>query len=472
MGKKKKRTNQSRPFSEIDYIKNRVRTLPTGKCYLSEDWEKGGEAIAIVTRCHPKGTLTAGVFLIDTLCLGLKDSICRFNMDSHELDNFINDFYHGVPMKETDYVTVHNLIYGAIEFAEEAGILPDKSFELTRYILSPDTEDIPLMQFDFGKDGRHLLIANNRVELDYYLPKLKKSLGDNFRYICNMPEDISDLMPVDMDVPPAEQYTYKPHGYPATISPLHTELMALFTDEKYNFGFPDDILDRILGISHPELSHDIEQMALWRIGTSLAEIASGKDDYSPLLVHCVFFLGELGYEKSLPVILEILRQNDDFLEYSFGDATSEIFIPTLYLLGKDNLDALDSYLHEPGLHTFARALLFPAVSMVPYFQPERRQEVIGWFRNLLVFYKENLPERRCCDGTLVGMLMHSLIDINAVELLPEIKAIYDTGLVDAMPCGDYAEVAYEINKKQKYPQYKEYSLDIRERYRQFGKWDS
>ena len=56
------------------------------------------------------------------------------------------------------------------------------SFELTRYILSPDTEDIPLMQFDFGKDGRHLLIANNRVELDYYLPKLKKSLGDNFRY--------------------------------------------------------------------------------------------------------------------------------------------------------------------------------------------------------------------------------------------------------------------------------------------------
>ena len=96
-------------------------------------------------------------------------------------------------MKETDYVTVHNLIYGAIEFAEEAGILPDKSFELTRYILSPDTEDIPLMQFDFGKDGRHLLIANNRVELDYYLPKLKKSLGDNFRYICNMPEDISDF---------------------------------------------------------------------------------------------------------------------------------------------------------------------------------------------------------------------------------------------------------------------------------------
>ena len=472
MGKKKKKKNQSKAFSEIDYIKNRVRNLPTGKCYLNENWEKGGEAIAIVTRCHPKGTLTAGVFLIDSFCLGLKDSTFRFNMDPQELDNFINDSFRGVTMKETDYVTVHNLIYGAIEFAEEAGCSPDKSFNITRYILSPDTEDIPLVQFDFGKDGKHLLIANSRTELDYYLPKLKKYLGDDFRYVCNMDEYTPASWFPDIDTPPMEQYTYKPHGYPSTVSLSHPELIALFSDEEYNFGFPDDILDRILSISHPELSHDIEQMALWRIGTSLAEIASGKDDYSPLLTHSVFFLGELGYEKSLPVILEILRQNDDFLEYSFGDATSEIFIPTLYLLGKDNLDALDSYLHEPGLHTFARALLFPAVSMVPYFQPERRQEVIGWFRNLLVFYKENLPERRCCDGTLVGMLMNSLIDMNAVELLPEIKAIYDTGLVDTMPCGDYAEVAYEINKKQKYPQYKEYSLDIRERYRQFGKWDS
>ena len=176
------------------------------------------------------------------------------------------------------------------------------------------------MQFDFGKDGKHLLIANSRTELDYYLPKLKKYLGDDFRYVCNMDEYTPDSWFPDIDTPPMEQYTYKPHGYPSTVSLSHPELMALFSDEEYNFGFPDDILDRILGISHPELCQDIEQMALWRIGTSLSEIASGKDDYSSLLTHCVFFLGELGFEKSLPVILEILRQNDDFLEYNFGDA--------------------------------------------------------------------------------------------------------------------------------------------------------
>lgn len=68
--------------------------------------------------------------------------------------------------------------------------------------------------------------------------------------------------------------------------------------------------------------------------------------------------------------------------------------------------------------------------------------------------------------------MHSLIDINAVELLPEIKAIYDTGLVDTLPCGDYSDILADIDKDQEYPEYKEYSLDIRDRYKQFSKWDS
>lgn len=68
--------------------------------------------------------------------------------------------------------------------------------------------------------------------------------------------------------------------------------------------------------------------------------------------------------------------------------------------------------------------------------------------------------------------MHSLLDINAVELLPEIKAIYDTGLVDTLSCGDYSDILADIDKDQEYPEYKEYSLDIRDRYKQFSKWDS
>ena len=45
---------------------------------------------------------------------------------------------------------------------------------------------------------------------------------------------------------------------------------------------------------------------------------------------------------------------------------------------------------------------------------------------------------------LIGMLANSLIDMHAMELLPEIKKLYDTGLVDEMCCGDFEEVQNEI----------------------------
>ena len=47
-----------------------------------------------------------------------------------------------------------------------------------------DTDDIPLMKFDYGKTGKHLLVVDNKFELDFYLPKLRKNLGDDFSYIC------------------------------------------------------------------------------------------------------------------------------------------------------------------------------------------------------------------------------------------------------------------------------------------------
>lgn len=43
------------------------------------------------------------------------------------------------------------MIFGAIAFAEEAGITPSNSFELTQYLLEEDTEDVPLIEYDYGK---------------------------------------------------------------------------------------------------------------------------------------------------------------------------------------------------------------------------------------------------------------------------------------------------------------------------------
>ena len=58
-------------------------------------------------------------------------------------------------------------MYGAIAWAEEAGIEPDKSFAVMKYMLEEDTDNIPLLEYEFGRDGKHLLMANNNLEAHY-----------------------------------------------------------------------------------------------------------------------------------------------------------------------------------------------------------------------------------------------------------------------------------------------------------------
>ena len=73
--------------------------LPIGDCYISDDWQHAGEAIVWVTRCHPQGTYTVGTYFVDTFCLG-------------------------VPYEEA-----HNLIYGAVAFAEEGALVANRQPE-------------------------------------------------------------------------------------------------------------------------------------------------------------------------------------------------------------------------------------------------------------------------------------------------------------------------------------------------------
>ncbi|MBS5552427.1 MAG: hypothetical protein KHX53_10370 [Bacteroides sp.] len=100
--------------------------------------------------------------------------------------------------------------------------------------------------------------------------------------------------------------------------------------------------------------------------------------------------------------------------------------------------------------------------------PERRAEVIAWFRTLLVFYDGKLETRQCCDGSLIGMITGFILDLHAEELLPELKKLYDTGLVDEECSGNFKTVVKEMKNGMNYFSHV-YNLDIRENYKKFKK---
>ncbi|WDF77837.1 hypothetical protein ACFGVS_19200 [Mucilaginibacter sp. AW1-7] len=138
-------------LSAEKYIKTQARLLPIAECIINEDWETAGIANILVARKHKNGNLTIGLFLVDMYCLGPKDALYEFNLSPEKYDEWKDKLAYGIIA--CDYVLAHNIIYGAVAYAEDYGFKPHKDFEIAQYILEEDSEDIELIEIKFGVDG-------------------------------------------------------------------------------------------------------------------------------------------------------------------------------------------------------------------------------------------------------------------------------------------------------------------------------
>ncbi|WP_286526234.1 DUF1186 domain-containing protein, partial [Duncaniella freteri] len=388
----------------------------------------------------------------------------------------------------------------AMAFAEEGGIKPSKEFDPAGYILEEDTDDIPLIEYDFGKNGKHFLIVNpERKEMPYY-HTLKKNLGDDFEYVMPFGEEYEDdsddddeyspLSKIDSetikkafegmskwqeesDRHPDEKYTYQYLDYPQTLS-VKNQFIAdeLLSPDNYSC-LPREVIDRILALPKDEAAQDISNVMLYSIGKTYKGINDDTIESwnNSAIMHSLILLAQLQSDKGLDAVLEIMRQTDEFADYHLGDLTPELLHPALYACGKDNITAIEAYLNQPGLDSYLRSQAPDALAMIIFNQPERRGEIIDAFRRLLNNMTSNLPVQKACDGTFAGFVMSNLMDIDAKELISEIKDTFATDCVNKTIAGNCNDVIKEI-KSGRGERYKDkYELpDIYEQYEDLKKF--
>ncbi len=480
----KKKQNQSlQALSPKKYLKQRARSLQIGKCYLNDSIKTVGEGNIIVTRKRGENFCVA-FFLVDAYCLGIKDSFFNVLVSKEELMDKVEDY----GLTECTYEEAHNWIYGAIVFAAEAGIKPHKSFNITQYMLEEDDDNVPLIEYEFGKDGKHLLVAHSQQEANLYLPLLERTLGKgNYDYIINDDDDEDDYdyddyyedsddfdeedddedeeSPIDFetlaemvrkfkdspllkDYGPKVVYSYKHPLYPETLNLNHPWLQVELEKTENAQFLKKNLINRILSLPHDELREDLEQMILYHIGQTYETIPYDYGDgfYNGSLSNSMILLGEVGNETtSLDVILEVMRQSNSFFDYHFCDSTSEILLPALYKLGQHQLDRLMAYEKEVGLTSYAKCYVFAAIVQIAHRQPERRNEVLEWFRQMLHFATEHAGDAKAFDCELAGLLVCEVVNMGAVELLPELKSLFDIGYVDEGICGSYESIVHDMN---------------------------
>jgi len=143
-------------LSPKKYIITKARTLPVYKCLITENWEESKLATIAVMRKHQNGKLTTGIYLVDLMALGTKDTFFEFSHDESEFMEKIS----ANQLIETNYNLVHNIIYGANSFAEEHNFRIHKDFQdITQFILEEDNEDIPLIEIEFGMNGKPFVMT-------------------------------------------------------------------------------------------------------------------------------------------------------------------------------------------------------------------------------------------------------------------------------------------------------------------------
>jgi phage pi2 protein 07 len=185
MAKNKKSSNAQQPISPKKYIIEAARKVPVYECLINEGWQEQGMAQVMVTRRKQHGNFIVGNYVLDVFCLGLKNTVYYHNMSDYDYQEHKDTVEAKTAMNwaKIEPNFCFNLIYGAIEYAEDLGFKPNQDFDVTEYILD-DVESIEFEEIEFGKDGKPFYISGPYDDPNRIINTLKRSVGEgNFEVL-------------------------------------------------------------------------------------------------------------------------------------------------------------------------------------------------------------------------------------------------------------------------------------------------
>jgi SEC-C motif len=175
--------------------------------------------------------------------------------------------------------------------------------------------------------------------------------------------------------------------------------------------------------------------------------AKNEDEYAPIWdmpLHAARFLGALHAEEALPDLLNFLRQDEEDLEFWTYDLEMQYMMP-IYLIGRNRLNDLQDFVLQEGNESMCRTTVSRAVAQVALQEPERREEVVSWFKTVIHKHLDNPENDYLIDSDFLGFLIGAILAIRGTELEREIELLFETGWIDDWIQGDWESVQKELH---------------------------
>ncbi|MGB1217692.1 MAG: YecA family protein, partial [Saprospiraceae bacterium] len=189
------------------------------------------------------------------------------------------------------------------------------------------------------------------------------------------------------------------------------------------------------------------------------------DDYEMSFpYHALNILAFIGNRESLEIALNLLRQDEKFIDFWCADVADWYFDNILILLGKDNLDLLEGFLLEPYIFSYHKATISPVLAQIALNFPEKRDEVIQIFEKIYQTFKERKDDTTLFDTRFLSFLNCEIIHVKAEGLLHYVKWLSDNNWIDGMVTGNYEDIKTDCEHENTEKWRKELPVNIAEVY--------
>ena len=162
------------------------------------------------------------------------------------------------------------------------------------------------------------------------------------------------------------------------------------------------------------------------------ELREERSDYF-LHTYAMYLLAEFREKRAFPLLIKLLRLSEAEMDYVLGGTLTEGFSRILFsTFDEENIEMLTSVIEDNELYEWGRLSAVDAYGLLIMEGIVSSEAGISYLRALI---NDKLPSD---DSELVFTgIVGCVIDAELVELIPEVRLLYDDGKVDEHVYGKY-----------------------------------
>jgi hypothetical protein len=161
----------------------------------------------------------------------------------------------------------------------------------------------------------------------------------------------------------------------------------------------------------------------------------------------MFLLAQFREQRAFPKLVRFLYLGDNELDFIMGDTLTEYFKVILCSTYNGDIDLLKAVIENDGCYEFARVAAVDAYVFIVRDGHFSRKEMTDYFRHVISGLKDD-------DMAGATALVSAIIDAHILELIPEVRLLYDRDLIETFVNGPYDSFlnhifnyAYDLEEK-------------------------